>query len=366
MPSTRLAASRHTANASGRILSSASPSAMRFWNSGVLAFSASSESFCISGSRALILATMRSSWRRSRSLRLPKTRVSSLLIIEKAGWNGTPWTPTRRPGAGASAPPTAIGHCSLGRRWPNSTPRPTGGWPSPCLRKRKGPPLDGGGPQARASGRSAAAAARDRGAVVAQELARVDHGAVLPDLEVHVGTGRASGGTGLGHFLSGTDQVAALHHQARVVRVAGDVAVAMVDLDGLAVTAAVVGEADHAVGHGHHRVADVGVEVDALVELATAAERIGATAEAGGDVRTPHRRARRHRVGFQLHVEQQRFHHRELTSGGGKLALDLVEALDQLFLRHVTRDFGTTLARRSLEVELAVLELAGLGEALAE
>src|SRR5690606_22457628 len=229
-----------------------------------------------------------------------------------------------------------------------------------------GPPLDGGGPQARASGRSAAAAARDRGAVVAQELARVDHGAVLPDLEVHVGTGRASGGTGLGHFLSGTDQVAALHHQARVVRVAGDVAVAMVDLDGLAVTAAVVGEADHAVGHGHHRVADVGVEVDALVELATAAERIGATAEAGGDVRTPHRRARRHRVGFQLHVEQQRFHHRELTSGGGKLALDLVEALDQLFLRHVTRDFGTTLARRSLEVELAVLELAGLGEALAE
>ena len=34
-----------TAKASGRILSSASPSAMRFWNSGVLAFSASSESF---------------------------------------------------------------------------------------------------------------------------------------------------------------------------------------------------------------------------------------------------------------------------------------------------------------------------------
>src|SRR5690606_2438295 len=145
------------------------------------------------------------------------------------------------------------------------------------------------------------------------ELARVDHPAVFPHLEVHVGAGRAAGGTGLGHFLPGAHQVAGLHHQPRVVRVAGDVAVAVVDLHGLAVAVAGGGEADHAVGHGHDRVADVGVEVDALVELAAAAERVGAPAEAGGDVAAPHRRARGHGVGFQLQVEQQRFHHRELT-----------------------------------------------------
>ena len=34
------------------------------------------------------------------------------------------------------------------------------------------------------------------------------------------------------------------------------------------------GEADHAIGHGQHRIADVGVEIDPLVQRAATAERI--------------------------------------------------------------------------------------------
>lgn len=80
----------------GRILSSASPSATRFWNSGVLAFSSSSLSFCSSGSSALMRTTRRSSCSSRRSLRLPKTRVSKLLIMKK-NRNGKERRHHRRP-----------------------------------------------------------------------------------------------------------------------------------------------------------------------------------------------------------------------------------------------------------------------------
>src|SRR5690606_23409863 len=97
------------------------------------------------------------------------------------------------------------------------------------------------------------------GADLAQELARIVHAAVFPDLEMHVGAGGTTGRAGLGDLLADADQVADLHRIARVVRVTGDVAVAVVDLDHVAVAAAHAGETDHAVGHGHHRVAGAGV-----------------------------------------------------------------------------------------------------------
>src|SRR5690606_24368117 len=204
------------------------------------------------------------------------------------------------------------------------------------------------------------------GADLAQELARIVHAAVFPDLEMHVGAGGTTGRAGLGDLLADADQVADLHRIARVVRVTGDVAVAVVDLDHVAVAAAHAGETDHAVGHGHHRVAGAGVEIDALVELAAAAEGIGAAAVAGGDVAVGHRRARRHGVAFQLLVEQQGLEHRQLSAGAAELRLDAIQAIDQLSRRHVLAGLGTTDADRSFEVELAVAELGDAGQAVAQ
>ena len=54
--------------------------------------------------------------------------------------------------------------------------------------------------------------------VVAQELPWIDHGAVLPDFEVHMGAGGAPGGAGPGDLLAAADQVADAAIQRRVVR----------------------------------------------------------------------------------------------------------------------------------------------------
>ena len=79
-------ASRTTAKASGSSLSSVSPAATRCLNSSVLARSASSLSFSISGSSALMRATFVESWRSTRSLRLPNRLVRARLNIGLPDW----------------------------------------------------------------------------------------------------------------------------------------------------------------------------------------------------------------------------------------------------------------------------------------
>src|SRR5688572_20842502 len=83
--------------------------------------------------------------------------------------------------------------------------------------------------------------------LLAEEVARIDHAAVLPHLEVHVGTGGTARRTGLGDFLAGTHQLTDLVGQARVVGVTGDIAIAVVDLDHVAVARAHARVADHAI-----------------------------------------------------------------------------------------------------------------------
>src|SRR5690606_1594044 len=111
-----------------------------------------------------------------------------------------------------------------------------------------------------------------------------------------VGAGGTAGGAGLGHFLPGAHQVALAYAQPRVVRIAGDVAVAVVHVHDVAVAALHPGKAHHAVGHRHHRVTDAGMEIDTLVAGRAAAERVGAGAEAGGHVAVADRHARGHGV----------------------------------------------------------------------
>ena len=109
-----------------------------------------------------------------------------------------------------------------------------------------------------------------------------------------------------------------------------------------------------------------GAEVDAAVVGAATAERIGAGAEAGGDVAAGHRRARRHGRALQLAVEQQRLEHRQLAAGRRQLALHRVHVLDQAADRHVVHRADAAKRDLLVEVELAVAQVADLGQALAQ
>src|SRR5690606_31246383 len=275
IPNTRTEASRQTAKASGSTLSSDSPLAMRSRNSGVLACSCASDRACIWGSSALIFATMRWSCLSRRSLRLPKTPVSKRLSmgvpvfwdLDERGAAPAAGSRKRKKGAGRPFWQRVIvrGDASGGYQ------ARSGGSPRPGSRPRGpriAPPRDGlrpprghkvsahrprGLPEAPVTG-AIAARSLPQGAwrapgsecprrclhalalsvLLAEELARVEHAPFLPDLEMHVRAGRTPGRSGLGDLLAAAHQVADLHHQPRVVRVAGDVAVAVVDLHHLA------------------------------------------------------------------------------------------------------------------------------------
>src|SRR5688572_27245086 len=86
-----------------------------------------------------------------------------------------------------------------------------------------------------------------RSRAIAQELARIDHAAVFPDFEMHVRAGGTASGTRLSDYRADADEIASLHHQSRIVRVAGDVAIAMVHIHHVAVAALDASEADHAI-----------------------------------------------------------------------------------------------------------------------
>src|SRR5690606_25362907 len=125
--------------------------------------------------------------------------------------------------------------------------------------------------------------------LLAEELARIHHPPVLPDLEVHMRARAAPGAAGLGDLAAHAHQLADVRGVARVVRVAGHVPGAEVDRHHVAVARARAGIADHAGGHRKHRIAGAGAEVDALVPGGAATEGIGPTAEARGDVAGGHR-----------------------------------------------------------------------------
>src|SRR5690606_26639249 len=207
-----------------------------------------------------------------------------------------------------------------------------------------------------AAGAAPAAQLHAFGVLLAEELARIEHAAVPPDFEMHVGTGGTPGRARPGDLLAAAHQVADLHFQPRVVRVAGDVAVAVVDLDHLAVARAPAREADHAVGDCQDRIAGAGMEIDALVEAAAAAERIGPAAVAGGDVGIEDRHARGRRAAVELAVEQQRFEHRQLLARVGQLHAQFAHAVAQVAGGHVAHRAFAADANRLVEVELAVAE----------
>src|SRR5690349_14921830 len=113
---------------------------------------------------------------------------------------------------------------------------------------------------------------------------RVDRAAVDPDFIVKVAAGRTSGRAHVADQLAASDALAGADQDPRKVAVAGFDAATMVDLDEVAVTAAVVaGFGDDAVGGRVNGGSERSGEVDALVTGGAAAEGIGTNAVAGGE-----------------------------------------------------------------------------------
>src|SRR5688572_11752561 len=97
--------------------------------------------------------------------------------------------------------------------------------------------------------RGAAESSDARGALGFHVGDRVDRTAVEPDFEMAMRAGGAAARTDLDDSMAGMDARADVGDVARVVRVAGHVAVAVVDLDHIAVTAALAGPGHHAIGY---------------------------------------------------------------------------------------------------------------------
>src|SRR5690606_6772107 len=194
--------------------------------------------------------------------------------------------------------------------------------------------------------------------------------AVAQHLEVQVGPGRAPG------VAEPRDDLAALHGVAdgdeirRVVRVAGHVAVAVIDLDELAVTLTRPGP-DHDARADRQLLAALAAgKVDPLVERAAAGERIGPLAEARRDVPRRDRTAAGSNLVRELAVQQKILEDVELAGPVLELEREAVQrAQDSAQIELV--GIGEKLLRaaerrRRAEVELAVIEPRHLREPRAE
>src|SRR5262249_48463528 len=220
MPSTRLLASRTTANASGSTSFSAAPPATFCLSSGVFAASSASESACIAGSSALTWATLRRYSLRRRSLRLPKIALRAVLSTRGR----------RRKRGRCEARPKRAGNPKLYRvRWgrvPLSQPRE-----ALVLERR--------------SDQYVALAER-------QELVGIQRDALLAHLEVQVRAGGAAGRADLGDELALHHHVAHLHEALGKVRVARREPVVVIDVDDVSVLLHIRDRGHHAARGRHH------------------------------------------------------------------------------------------------------------------
>src|SRR4051812_23315986 len=203
------------------------------------------------------------------------------------------------------------------------------------------------------------------------ESQRIHDPVVVPNLEMHVGSGRAPSGTGLGDDIADADTLARLRDQGAVVGIARHVAVAMVDFDDIAIAVSLTREGDHALGDGGHGRTRGGSDVDTRVARAVATEWIGPATEIRRDVAI-HRHARWAQARLDVAVHQHVAEGFELGLLGIELARQVVDALAEGFGQRVRagiRAVGyleAALAGLLVEIEFAVIQLAYLGEALTE
>ena len=233
--------------------------------------------------------------------------------------------------------------CKIGNDSPSSRPRGSAG-----------------------SGRGAARGSAPCRADVAEG---VDHAAPVTDLEVDVRAGGAAAAAHEGDGLALLHAVADAHQVAQVVGVAGDVAVAVVDLDHEAVAVALARPGDDPARHRHHRRAQPAGEIHPAVVLAPAGEGVGAPPVVRGKPAPAHRAARGRGLAPQTALHEQLLQHGELALAVLDLARQPVDGGEQLGRRLALLGRGrggAALGGRAAEVELAAVELGHLRQAPAE
>src|SRR5690606_36952071 len=215
-----------------------------------------------------------------------------------------------------------------------------------------------------ARGRGTSAARAPRRPPLVDVAHRIDGLAVAQHLEVQVRAGRAARVAQPGDDLPALHGVAHRDQVRRVVRVARDVAVAVIDLDELAVAVPGAGPDDDARRDSHDLAAGAAGEVDALVERAAAGERVRSLTEARGDVSGGDRAADRPDLVRELAVEQEILEHIELARAVPELLRQAVQRAQdaaQIELVGVREELlGPAERGRRREVEFAVVEAGHL------
>src|SRR5882672_3181848 len=197
----------------------------------------------------------------------------------------------------------------------------------------------------------------------------IDLSAVTQHLEVHVRPGGVAGGPHERHGFTALHRLTDAHQRALVVRVAGDEAVAVTDLDELAETRPLAGPGDDAGGDRDHPVTDGPGEIDALVERLAAIEGIGARAEIGGNKAPRDRAAFGVDLRFQLARENHVLERRELRVARIYPLLELAQhggEIGDLRAHPLTIAFRAAAGRIACKIELAAVDIRHFGEALAE
>src|SRR5687767_8796252 len=117
-----------------------------------------------------------------------------------------------------------------------------------------------------------------------QERTRIDRLAVQPNFEVQVRAGGTAGAADRADQLAGPDRLAGFGAECRHVRVSRPQAIAVIDLDAIAVTGPAADEGHPAVGGGIDRRPGRAFEIEPGMEGRAAGKRVGAVAETGADV----------------------------------------------------------------------------------
>ena len=154
-----------------------------------------------------------------------------------------------------------------------------------------------------------------------------------------------------------------------VVGISGHIAIAMIDLDRLAVTETVLRVRHDACGHGDHLGSRGPGEIEPFVDGVVTTERVGALAEIRGDPALRDRTAARHDLPIQVAGRDQAFQNGELLFTIFDLSGEVIEHRGHVGGRHqgtFCERLRPTDGRRAVEVELALVQVGHFSEASAE
>lgn len=197
---------------------------------------------------------------------------------------------------------------------------------------------------------------------------RVDVATVAQHFEMHVGPGRSPGRAKMGDRLPAAHGIADANQQSLVVRIAGDVPVAVGHVDHLTVTGSLASESDDAGTDRQNRLARRTREIDAAMKLGLTRKRILPKTEYRGEKAARHRPTLGLRLPAQIALQNEAFKHAKLRVALRKFRLEGIE--HSRHVRNLPRDcisrLGPAGARQRIEGEFVRVEIRHFDEALAE